>query len=176
MTLSTNIYLTGNVDAREVFDFCNKLIGAEKPRFTNEESQWVPGMWVLMNAPGQGYPAWLSVTYRKDGPLATQDVWVTEEDGYRFLDQKACSVEVNFDTGYSYRDEFGGSSDLHGRYITMLNLWAEERGIELGWKNEFSGEYFKGTDGLQDFGGAGHKAAKWVSRVLNTLRDGEGKL
>lgn len=169
MTLSTNIYLTGNVDAREVFDFCNKLIGAENPSFTDTESEWVPGMWVLMNQPGQGYPAWLSVSYRKDGPLATEDIWVTEEDGYRFLDQKACSVEINFDTGYSYQDEFGGCSDLHGRYITMINLWAEERGATLSWKNEFSGEYFDGTDGLKDFGGEGAKAAGWVKDVFRAL-------
>jgi hypothetical protein len=178
MTLSTDIYLTGNVDPHEVFDFCNKLIGADNPVFTDEESDYGPtGRRRIMNAPGQGFPAWLSVSYRKGGPLAAEDVWVEDgdistEDGsvYRWLDQKACTVEINFDTGYSYRDEFGGCSDLHGRYITMINLWAEERGIALEWQNEFSGEYFKGTDGLREFGGEGANASQFVEDVLRLIK------
>jgi hypothetical protein len=168
MTLSTDIYLTGNVNAREVFDFCNKLIGAQDPNFLNEVSNWRDGQWSYMNEPGQGFPAWLSVYYRMDGPLAAEDVW-TEDDGERWLDQKACTVKVNFDTGYFYRDEFGGCSDLHGRYITMLNLWAEERHIDLEWRNEYSGEYFEGTDGLKDFGGDGAKATEWAKSAFSAI-------
>ena len=177
MTLSTDIYLTGNVNAREVFDFCNKLIGAEDPVFTDEELDYGPkGRRSISNEPGQGFPAWLTVYYRPDVPLAAEDVWVEDkdvwtEDGsiHRWLDQKACTVEVNFDTGYFYRDEFGGCSDLHGRYITMLNLWAEARQIDLEWRNEYSGEYYKGTDGLKDFGGDGAKATEWAKGAFAAI-------
>jgi hypothetical protein len=177
MTLSTDIYLTGPVDAKEVFDFCNSLMGAKNPSFSNEESSWSEGRWSYLNAPGQGYNAWMGVYYRPDGPLAAEDVWVEDtdvwtEDGsvYRYLDQKACTVRINFDTGYGYRDEFGGCSELHGRYIVALHRWAEDHGATLEWQNEFTGEYFKGLDGLSDFGGEGDKAADWVKEIYQLIK------
>lgn len=152
MTLSTDIYLTGPVDAKEVFDFCNEqLLGTTEPRYKHEESSWSAGEWQYMNEPGQGFNAWLWVHYRKDGPLASEDVWEQDED-YRYLATKACTVKVNFDTAYGYNDEFGGCSSLHARYIRALIQYAEEHGATLEWKNEFTDEIFKGTDGLDSFG------------------------
>lgn len=166
MTLSTDIYLTGPVDPHEVFAFCNALMGAESPAFTDEEPGYgLMGRRSIGNEPGQGFPAWLTVYYRPDGPLATEDVW--DEDGdYRWLAQKACTVAINFDTSYFYNDEFGGCSDLHARYIAMLVLWAEERGAALEWRNEYSGEYFEGTDGLKDFSRNGKEAGAWAAEAL----------
>lgn len=168
MTLSTNVYLTGTVDAKTVFDFCNDLMGADFARFSNEKSHYGSG-WHYMNEPGQGFNAWLSVYYNPDGQLSEKDVWI-EDDGDRWLDQKACTVMVNFDTGYAYRDDFGGCADLHGRYIVALNRWAEDHGATLEWQNEFTGEYFKGLDGLADFGGEGKKAADWAEEIYRLVK------
>lgn len=169
MTLSTYVYLTGDIDPHELFNACNKLIGAVDPVFHDEDCKYGPkGRKSIENIPGQGFPAWLTVYYRPDAPLTAEDVWV--DDGTsRWLDQKACSVEVNFDTGYGYRDSYGGCADLHGRYIVALNRLAEDRGLKLEWRNEFTGEYFEGTDGLDDFGGQGTKAAEWIESVLPSI-------
>lgn len=169
MTLSTDIYLTGPVDAKTVFDFCNELMGSTSARFSNEESSWSKGQWSYMNEPGQGFNAWMGVYYSPDGPLASEDIWETDDD-YRYLAQKACTVKVNFDTAYGYRDDFGGCADLHGRYIVALNRWAEDHGATLEWQNEFTGEYFKGLDGLSDFGGEGDKAADWVKEIYQMIK------
>lgn len=165
MTLNTHIYLTGPVDAKEVFDFCNGLLEAKNPVFDNEESRWSKGVWRYMNEPGQGLNAWLTVAYRPDGPLATEDIYDEE-----WLAQKACTVEISFDTGYSYRDEFGGCSELHGRYIRALKQWADDHGATLAWQNEFTGDVFDGLDGLEDFGGEGEKAADWVKDIYQLIK------
>jgi hypothetical protein len=172
MTLSTDIYLTGTVDAKTVFDFCNDLLGATNPVFDHEESSWDKGRWQYMNQPGQGFNAWLSVYYKPDGPLSAEDVWDVDGE-YRWLSEKACTVKINFDTAYGYRDEFGGCSELHGRYIVALNRWAEGHGATLEWHNEFTGDYFKGLDGLSEFGGEGEKAADWVKDIMKKLVAGE---
>lgn len=167
MTLNTHIYLTGPVDAKEVFDFCNGLLGAKNPAFTNEESRWDAGIWRYMNQPGQGFNAWLTVAYRPDGPLAVEDVYDEE-----WLAQKACAVSISFDTGYSYQDEFGNCSALHGRYIRALQLWAEDHGATLAWQNEFTGEVFDGLDGLENFAGEGDEAAAWSRDVVRAIMQG----
>jgi hypothetical protein len=170
MTLSTDIYLTGPVDAHEVHDFCNKLMGVTDPKFTDGPYEYTSyGYWEVANELGQGFPAILSVSYRPDGELATEDVWIEEEDDYRYLDVKACTVKINFDTGYFYSDEFGGCSDLHARYIAMLNLWAEERGAMLEWRNEYSGEFFHGNDGLESFSQNGKEASAWAVGAMGAI-------
>jgi hypothetical protein len=170
MTLSTDIYLTGPVDAHEVYDFCNKLMGVTDPQFSDGPDEYSSrGDWEIYNELGQGFPAILSVSYRPDGELATEDEWIEEEDGYRYLDVKACTVKINFDTSYFYNDEFGGCSDLHARYIAMLSLWAEERGTALEWRNEYSGEFFHGTDGLESFSQNGKEASTWAVGAIGAV-------
>jgi hypothetical protein len=145
-------------------------MGATSPSFDHTESRWSDGQWIYMNDPGQGFDAWLSVHHRTDGPLATEDVWV-DDDGYRYLDQKACTVMVNFDTAYGYQDRLGGCASLHGRYIVMLDRWAKDHGATLEWRNEFTGEFFKGLDGLEDFGGEEVRAAEWLDQVYQLIKE-----
>lgn len=154
MTLSTDIYVLDKVDPMEVFNYCNsELLHVDNPRFSDEESSWSKGTRRIMNAPGQGLNAWLSVSASLEGgPLHPEDVWETEDLEEPYLMSPKSYLTVNFDTGYSYSDEFGGCETLHRRYIENLYDYFAEKGIKIKWRDEFTGEIHDGLDGLDGFG------------------------
>lgn len=172
MTLNTSIFLTGPVDAHELQRFVNTVLLKAPDAETKDEpdTDWQTkeptGTWSLDNLPGQGFDAWMMITYRPDGELATEDVW-DDDDGYRWLAQKKCTVEISFDTPYGGRSRDGlDCTTLHSAYIVALFHWAQERGITLEWQNEYTGDYFEGLNGLEDFGNAGDEAMDWFRNVV----------
>lgn len=81
MTLDTRVYVLDEVDHREVFRECQRLIGQyatdrrgpDQQRWTDEQNKtWSKGEsfvelgnpWTIGNDVGQGLPAWLLVYYR----------------------------------------------------------------------------------------------------------------
>lgn len=156
MTLSTDIYVLDKIDPMEVFNYCNtELLGVTEPRFSDGESTWDKGTRRIMNAPGQGLNAWLTVSASLDGsPLHREDVYEDDddlEDGPYLMSPKTY-LTINFDTGYSYKDEYGGCETLHRRYIENLHDWLSEKGIAIRWRDEFTGDIHDGLNGLKGFG------------------------
>lgn len=179
MTLSTYVYVKEPVDRRELFTECNRIIGShEGVQFTADEDG-------IANRPDQGLNAWLLIRAHEDGvtyandPAAEHgrfcdgpddDCYHGEEDEGDCRDEPAFA-EVNFDTAYSHRDEYGGCGELHARYIVMLGRWLEAKGLTWTWRNEFTGEINAGYDGLAGLSWSGQKAADWfASSVVPALR------
>lgn len=170
MTLSTDIgIIGGNASAREAYDFINSFLSPGRTPMIDAEGWNRDGtIKYLGNRPGQGLPAWLGITYREGAPLHEEDTF-SEPDEYieePYLLSKACDFKINFDTAYGYRDEFGGCSDLHTRYIIALNAWITAKGGHLWWHNEFTGDYFDGVNGLDEFGQGGLEAREWFEGTV----------
>lgn len=153
MTLSTYVYLQDPVPVDEVFEFCLELLGRPplSPPVRTKDEVWYPkddpDVRCRMTEPGQGLPAWLMVKYREDGPLRAEPEPSPNEYGEEVdYPEPAHWVEVNFDTSYSYSDEYGGCSTLHARLIVKLGQWLKDRGVKWSWSNEYTGEIFPGGD------------------------------
>ena len=181
MTLDTRIFILDPVDPKEVFDFCNGLLGAKNPRFKEGPSDWDDDKEVihLDNEPGQGFPAWLMTKYRAEGkPLRDKDMTrhdldpdeYAEDDEYgKEVYKPACFMEISFDTAYGYQDEYGGCSTLHARYIVDLHAFLLAKGVRIKWQDEFSGDIHNGIHGIEEFLGGGDKAMAWFKEVLTVL-------
>lgn len=90
MTLSTNVYVLDQIDAHEVFRFCQGLIAQyDDHRRAPGDQQWTerqdqnyadgtwavrPGNpWSIDNLPGQDLPAWLLLAHGGGSPLRTAE-------------------------------------------------------------------------------------------------------
>jgi len=174
MTLSTNIYILDPVDPHEVFNFINEnLLKVENPRTKEGPSEWYDDKEVihLVNEVGQGFDAWLMTQYRAgDKPLYAEDQYddysSEGEEPDLHLVTPACYMSIDFDTAYGYQSPVGGCADLHSLYIVALHDWLAEKGVRIKWQNEFTGEYFDGLDGLEDFGHSGEDAREWFHSIL----------
>lgn len=158
MTLHTRIAVLAPIPVRELFEFVNReLLHTADTIVEDEENtsfdidhfkatgerRWLPnGTWNLGNKGGQGFDAWFWIEYRPDGPLRSEDVY-EEDDGPRYVIDPAMALEINFDTGYAFKDSATGAGcgDLHAWYITRLAEWFAERHVEWSWYNEFTGEW-----------------------------------
>lgn len=142
MTLKTSIAIHEPMPVKEVYDYCRGLLAtpAEVEPITDDGS---PGRRYLANPGGIGLAAWLWVNYGADGPLldlASDDDDAPSKNGW-------ASIEVTFDTAYSYREPNGaGCSDLHAWLVTELGRWLDERGKTWQWENEFTGDWHERFD------------------------------
>ena len=186
MTLDTRIYVLDRVDVREAFAKCNALLGAtENTRSTDEQdTTWregghitVPGSpWTISNEPDQGLPGWLMMHYRPGVPLRTDaqaaahDEDCEGEDDCTWSHRRACWLEVSLDTSYGYRGKEGGCGDLHAWFVFELGKWLDEHGARWQWHNEFTGEIFTGTAGLESLCTLGAEATAWMrEKVLPAI-------
>lgn len=169
MTLATEVFLSGDIDGREVFAYAQHLLAlydkqkrpASEQKTRAFEGPDSEGVAQLSNRIGQGLPAILDVKFRTDGsPLRAEDIPETEGSDWEY---PKCSVEVRFDTGYGYSDSLGGCSHLHARFICALQDWVTERDGSLAWRNEYTGDVHQGLDGISEFIGDGNKAADWFA-------------
>ena len=118
---------------------------------------------------GQGLPGIVDCDFRADGsPLAPEDVH--EEFDSRWHDspeevtveQRACQVQLSWDTAYSYNEGGMGCTELHAR--ALVNLFQTlPAGVTMTWQNEFTGDVFAGLDGLVEFLGDGSSARSWFN-------------
>lgn len=143
----------------------------------------------LDHPPGLGLAAWLLIKYRPTGTKVedepAREDWMSDEEHEGAKEYAAKQpmtngfgcIEVNWDTAYGYRGPNGEScSTLHAYYIAALGKWCDERGIAWKWRNEYTGEWFDGTDGLAEFGGFHDRpggAGDWfVNQVLPAIASG----
>jgi hypothetical protein len=178
VTLSTKVYIHDRVDAHRLFEVCNRLISAPADvRFTDQAETWSSdGRWSIGNEPMQGLCAWLIITYRPDGPLHPEPEGHDDGCGEDCTWQHtpACWAIVDFDTGYSYRDEHGGCGDLHARLVHQLGRLMYAGDVSWSWRNEFTGKLHQGYDGLDALGSGGRKAEGWMREtVLPAIEAGE---
>jgi hypothetical protein len=169
------------VTAREIFTYCRALLDTPDRTTIKDEVEKGnrKGQKSLWHEPGLGLDAWLIMYYGADGPmqhvctefcprkvgLAEWDekkrYHVTQADIDEHREEIAAdptengwaTVEISIDTGYSFMNDRGEScSDRHARFIHELGLWLDGRGCEWKWKNEYTGEWHDGREGLEDFG------------------------
>lgn len=159
MTRETTIYLMGKVDFKELYEFCNSLIGAENPQFTISRSaaEGEKGYLTYSNRIGQGFNAILKVQTHEAHNVNLEDYFdeLYEEDYEDCEDpeprmlEPACAMLVSFDTAYGHKDTYGGVNALHGRYIIALHDWLATKGIKIKWKEEYTGEIHDGLDNIE---------------------------
>lgn len=177
MTLDTRVYVTSPVlKPREVFDYCNALLAAEKgwpvERIRFRENDTAEIRW--HNDPGwhnemdQGLCALMDVKYGADGPLkrdCTCDEDRDLEDGPEwkcwYCRKPVTFVEISFNTAYSFRRGSLGCGDLHAALVATLGAWLDSRGYEWFWENEFTGEIHKGATQLEGLRSGGASAESW---------------
>ena len=152
MTLNTNIYFTAPIEPHEVYEKVSELLGIDHTQAKYDVKE--DGS--IMNKPGQGFPAWVSVHYQNGEPVPplTWEEYSAhmefddseEEDERGYYDRHQATtptwyVRVNLDTAYGYRYKGGGCNNLHAQVILQLDAWLEERGQggSLYWKNEYEG-------------------------------------
>lgn len=175
MTLDTRMRIHESCDPREVFDFCRDLMGPSEGGVAPRDSIFTEAPGSLQNRLGQGFSAILEVAHGIDGPLGKAE-WETctcEEDGEGDPDYRCYSckkpeafLEISWDTGYGYRDEFGmGCGDLHALYIEFVAKWCDQRGLTYSWYNEFQGEWYPGLENLESLGRGGGEATAWFMNV-----------
>jgi hypothetical protein len=199
MTLSTEVYVQGWVNQREVFAFCQGLLAQHDDQQRTpdqqitEDSSWSGKTRCLMTRGGQGLPAWLMVTYNPSGPYRTdEEQQAHDEDcnipGNEYYDadepvcdgssgyphEPACWVLVDFDTAYGYTGANGwGCGSLHAWLVAELGQWLDARNIPWSWQNEFTGEIHTGYENLKDLGEGGLNASTWFrSTVLPAIESG----
>ena len=159
MTLSTDIYITGKMDPKDLFDLVIKVITAVDGRPFNIENlsveteskgdPWYGDMNrdtnVIMSSRGQGLPAWVMIDWDPDGYTSEHadpvhcdkcDPYITP--GHDF--------HVDLDTAYRYNKIDGGCSNLHAVSIAVLDALLPEGVNITSWRNEFTGDLFYDTN------------------------------
>lgn len=174
MTLSTDIYVQGEIDKTRVYRKCAALVGTPhrtpeiRDSYSGDPSQ------IIGNPPGIGADAWLMIHFREGGWYVEDsdacNSYCSPENG-EHAHEPRCFLKINFDTAYGYKGPRGeGCADLHARYIVHLGEWLDEQGIPWAWKNEFTGEVHERDDRylkLGEFVGCGDNADAWfVGTVL----------
>lgn len=174
MTLNTNIYVQGPMEALTVFHKCRELIGATDTHTWEDDADGTrgDGSRLLMNHMGQGLPALLWLHYRADGALRPDGDACSEycdpEDGYHHHDPMYW-IDVDFDTAYGYSDSYGGCGTLHARLVFELGSWLDDQGVPWSWRNEFTGEVHGGDERfrrLSDLVDGGQTATSWFKGVV----------
>jgi hypothetical protein len=170
------------VSAREIFMYCRALIDTPdhvkiEDKVEDGERQGQKSLW---HSPGLGLDGWLIMYYGADGPmnhvcskycprkvgLAEWDekkrYHVTQDDidehraeiGEDPTENGWATAEISIDTGYSFMNDRGEScSQRHARFVFELGQWLDGLGCQWKWKNEYTGEWHDGYEGLEDFGG-----------------------
>ena len=66
----------------------------------------------------------------------------------------------------------GSCNDLHAAIILAVAAFAADFGSSIMWRNEYTGEWFEGYDGLDDFALNGVSALAWfVNQVQPALAE-----
>ena len=192
MTLSTNIYILDPIAYREIFTYCQTVLGLydkerrgpDRQSWTHEQDPtWRAGErviepdnpWTIGNDPMQNLPAWLLLHYRPYAPLRTpeqaaeHDEWCESTCDSADHGRPACWIDVDFDTAYGYQQDGMGCGDLHAALVSHLGEWLDGRGIRWSWQNEYTGEVHGGPDRyarLIDLASAGFESAAWFQTTV----------
>ncbi len=150
MTLTTKVAITTPcLKPRSVFDFCQTLIGASPDVQVIDD----PDGW--MNRPDQGLLALMWVRYGPDGPIKRDcDCdYLDPPDRCSECRSPEAFVEASFDTPYGVETDEGGScTDLHAALVYALGDWCDRHSLTWAWRDEFTGAWHQGREGLDTFG------------------------
>ncbi len=184
MTLSTNIYVLDPTDVREAFRFCQGMLtkyddqrrSPDQQIWSDSELTWGgTGRRSMANRIGQDLPGILDITYREGGPLRTaeqaeQHDEDCDEDCDREYHNRACFLDIDFDTAYGAKFEGGmGCGDLHAALVAELGQWLDAKGVRWEWRNEFTGDVHGGEDRyvrLIDLCRGGFEATSWYQHSV----------
>lgn len=186
MTLNTEIYLHGQVDIPEFFEFCQRALLAfdgqsrrlDQIIWHDKDSYWNDGSRCRANKIGQNLPAILEVTYRSDGPLLTvegaaehNDYCNEDGDCDRSSHKPPHWARISLDTAYGYRDPHRNwnCGDLHAALIRIFGGYLDTRDVPFSWENEYTGEVHDGYNNLDGLGAGGANASAWFSNTVLPL-------
>jgi len=188
MTLSTVIVVEKPIDPKELFFWVNKnLLRTSTPVFTEKKDS-------ICNSPGQGLDA-LFLLYHNNGERLEgrgyfdesdfdPEDYFSEEDRISDRDRAEESqrlhndgyVYLDFDTAYGYSGPDGlGCNELHAFFIISLVKHLAETGNSLHWKDEYSGEWHSGTEGLKEFVDSNEGVYDWFKDVAQALQMEQSK-
>lgn len=187
MTLNTHVVAVTPCDAHDLFNWCRDWLGCdERHLFEDEPAKYHgDGAWQILNKPNQGLAGWLWLYYRPNlEPLRTPEQSAEHDEdcepdctGFpNVWHDPACWVDATLDTAYGYRGENGETcSQLHARWIFDMGQWFEERKIQWGWKNEFTGDWhFEDKyKALEEFIGNGGQAMAWFTETVQPVIEAE---
>lgn len=190
MTLNTKIYINGPIDVEELFAWGNaNLIRPDhEPVVTRRgvgegEYSWQKDA-MVGNRIGQGFCAIFEIEHREGAPISHMESFYPsdyDEDDpeskgemLEAKDELAARpdyyAEITFDTSYGFSDTINGvqmgCSALHSWFIYALVDYCDSKGVTLSWINEFSGEYYRGLDGLETLLQDGRSASDWFHNMV----------
>lgn len=157
MTLNTKIFIEEAMDPEEVFGIFLEHIKGDvaEPKIDRSE----PGR--IMSACGQGLDAWLWVTWNPDGAtMGGEDEYPDDEV---FAPRPTHRVHVSMDTGYGYNRDGQTCGQLHAKAIALA---APRLTGRWWWQNEYTGDIYRGTNGLDTLAGDSERASRWFRDVL----------
>jgi hypothetical protein len=178
MTLATKIIILQPTPVEAVYNIVDAMVNDRgEPSIATRE----PGS--IRNRIGQGNRSMLDITYAIDGPIDEQPdarreyeesrAKYPDDEDYGISDYYApvsYCTKIDLDTGYGFQEEgIGGCSDLHAAIIMAVAAFAADYGSEIMWRNEFTGEWFSGLDGLDAFAGNAVSAMDWFQNTVKPL-------
>jgi hypothetical protein len=158
VTLATRIGFEEYTDPLKLHQWVNKvLLQAVNPVYTvtgpeGIESSYGLGAYdhsTVRNRVAQGFDALVSTHHNEGQPVVWSDSDDPEDLEY-YAEFPELRVYVVFDTAYGFRGPRNETcTDLHNSYITKM--LTEFHDLTLWWQNEYTGDWFKGADGLDEF-------------------------
>jgi len=180
MTLSTNVWVLDPIDFAQVWTVAQMLV----KRYSRDgiEPVWKDEARDIgrarSNEPGQGLCAWLLARY-SDTPDPLHDGTVKHDEdcddpctsSWCVRSAQRYWVELDFDTAYGYVGAGGASAgDLHATILDQLGTFLDRQGVRWSWQNEFTGDIYRGHDGLATLGSSAREARNWfVGEVLPAI-------
>ena len=177
MTLATHIAVTKPVPAEDLYKLVDDMV--RSPGRAESIAYRAPGK--IHNRIGQGNASMLDIEFAADGESITavaplhdeyraelaedgviwDDVW---EGWYPPVDYFAT---IGLDTAYGYRGPNGQTcSMLHGSIIIAVFQFALGHGAGIVWRNEFTGTWHDGLDGLDGLVQGGVDAVGWYENTI----------
>lgn len=182
MTLSTDMYIQGEVDLAELRRTIQEALAQHDGRPIHAQRWEENGgsgndspFWehTFASVGGQGLPAWTIVYHGAEGawraPEDEYDDDVEEGEEPRFVAPKHFA-HIDFDTAYAYTGPHGeGCSELHTALMLQVGAWLDAHGVPWQWRNEFTGDIHNAHEGFEEFAGREFAATAWYSAIMPVL-------
>jgi hypothetical protein len=182
MTLSTDMYIQGEVDLAELRQVVKEALAQHDQHHRSPDAQrWEENgggadrFWrnTFSTVPDQGLPAWTIVYHGADAawraPEDEYDDDVEEGEEPRFVAPRHFA-RIDFDTAYGYTGPHGeGCAELHTALMLQVGAWLDAQGVPWQWCNEFTGDLHNANEGFEEFAGNGFAATAWYSAIMPVL-------
>ncbi len=182
MTLSTDVYIQGEVDLTALRRIVQEALAKFDDRPVeaqiwqenggpgNDSAYWEN---TFESVPGQGLPAWTIIYFGADGawraPDDEYDDDVEEGEAPRFVAPRHFT-RIDFDTAYAYTGPDGeGCAELHTALMLQVGAWLEAQGVPWQWQNEYTGDIHDAYEGFEEFAGNGYEATAWFKSIMPAI-------